>query len=184
MCCHARFLQGGRAFECCVHEHWPKLRKPSCGRSVGQHRPASRALQGVPPDAISQPRASLEAQIHVQDRQQACPVGCVECPCPAVQLGRAGFGRCFGYHVDPYQRGVAVPVCRAPPVRTQSRGLDDGAEHESRWFAMPFAWQSKRAAAAAELIVHSDRGIQYTSYQYQALLAEHNFICSISGKCK
>ena len=34
----------------------------------------------------------------------------------------------------------------------------------------------------AGLIVHSDRGSQYASAQYQALLAQHGFICSMSRK--
>jgi putative transposase len=32
------------------------------------------------------------------------------------------------------------------------------------------------------VIVHSDRGSQYCSKQYQAILAKHDFICSMSGK--
>lgn len=32
------------------------------------------------------------------------------------------------------------------------------------------------------LIVHCDRGSQYASEQYQSLLAEHGFICSMSRK--
>ena len=35
---------------------------------------------------------------------------------------------------------------------------------------------------AAGLIVHSDSGCQYASMQYQALLAEHGFVCSMSRK--
>jgi putative transposase len=35
---------------------------------------------------------------------------------------------------------------------------------------------------AAELVVHSDRGAQYASAQYQALLASKGFICSMSRK--
>ena len=35
---------------------------------------------------------------------------------------------------------------------------------------------------ATGLIVHSDRGSQYASKQYQALLAEHGFICSMSRR--
>lgn len=31
-------------------------------------------------------------------------------------------------------------------------------------------------------IVHSDRGNQYCSKQYQALLSQHDLICSMSGK--
>jgi putative transposase len=34
----------------------------------------------------------------------------------------------------------------------------------------------------AGLVVHSDRGSQYASNQYQALLAEHGFVCIISRK--
>jgi transposase InsO family protein len=35
---------------------------------------------------------------------------------------------------------------------------------------------------AAGLLVHSDRGSQYASDQYQALLTEHGFVCGISRK--
>lgn len=35
---------------------------------------------------------------------------------------------------------------------------------------------------APELIVHSDRGSQYASEQYQGLLASHSFVCSMSRK--
>ena len=45
------------------------------------------------------------------------------------------------------------------------------------------AIQARRPAAG--LIVHSDRGSQYASEQYQTLLAEHGFVCSMSreGNC-
>jgi len=32
------------------------------------------------------------------------------------------------------------------------------------------------------LVVHSDRGSQYASDQYQVLLAEHGFVCGMSRK--
>ncbi len=35
---------------------------------------------------------------------------------------------------------------------------------------------------AAGLILHSDRGCQYASHEYQALLKQHGFICSMSRK--
>ena len=46
--------------------------------------------------------------------------------------------------------------------------------------ALRMAIQARRPAAG--LIVHSDRGSQYASDQYQALLAEHGFVCSMSRK--
>ena len=44
--------------------------------------------------------------------------------------------------------------------------------------ALHMALQQRRPAAG--LVVHSDRGSQYASAQYQALLASKGFICSIS----
>jgi putative transposase len=46
--------------------------------------------------------------------------------------------------------------------------------------ALRMAIQARRPAAG--LVVHSDRGSQYASDQYQALLAEHGFVCSMSRK--
>ena len=46
--------------------------------------------------------------------------------------------------------------------------------------ALRMAIQQRRPAPG--LIVHSDRGSQYASDQYQALLAEHGFVCSMSRK--
>ena len=46
--------------------------------------------------------------------------------------------------------------------------------------ALHMAVQQRRPAPG--LIVHSDRGSQYASDQYQALLAEHGFVCSMSRK--
>lgn len=46
--------------------------------------------------------------------------------------------------------------------------------------ALRMAVQQRRPPAG--LIVHSDRGSQYASDQYQALLAEHGFVCSMSRK--
>lgn len=46
--------------------------------------------------------------------------------------------------------------------------------------ALHMALQQGRLAAG--LIVHSDRGAQYASAQYQALLASKGFICSMSRK--
>jgi putative transposase len=46
--------------------------------------------------------------------------------------------------------------------------------------ALRMAIQARRPAAG--LIVHSDRGSQDASEQYQAMLAEHGFICSMSRK--
>ena len=46
--------------------------------------------------------------------------------------------------------------------------------------ALHMALQQRRPAAG--LVVHSDRGSQYASAQYQALLASKGFICSMSRK--
>ncbi len=46
--------------------------------------------------------------------------------------------------------------------------------------ALRMAIQQRRPAAG--LIVHSDRGSQYASDRYQALLAEHGFVCRMSRK--
>ncbi len=46
--------------------------------------------------------------------------------------------------------------------------------------ALQMAISQRRPKAG--LIVHSDRGSQYASAQYQALLAKHGFICSMSRK--
>lgn len=46
--------------------------------------------------------------------------------------------------------------------------------------ALRMAIQARRPAAG--LVVHSDRGSQYASEQYQSLLAEHGFVCSMSRK--
>ena len=49
--------------------------------------------------------------------------------------------------------------------------------------ALRMAIEQRRPTAG--LIVHSDRGAQYASLQYQALLVQHGFICSMSrrGNC-
>lgn len=49
--------------------------------------------------------------------------------------------------------------------------------------ALRMAIQQRQPAPG--LIVHSDRGSQYASAQYQALLTEHGFVCSMSrtGNC-
>lgn len=39
-----------------------------------------------------------------------------------------------------------------------------------------------RTGASKGLIVHSDRGVQYASKEYQELLKKHGFICSMSRK--
>jgi putative transposase len=39
-----------------------------------------------------------------------------------------------------------------------------------------------RTGASEGLIVHSDRGVQYASKEYQRLLKKHRFICSMSRK--
>lgn len=39
-----------------------------------------------------------------------------------------------------------------------------------------------RTGATAGLLVHSDRGVQYASKDYQQLLKKHGFICSMSRK--
>ena len=46
--------------------------------------------------------------------------------------------------------------------------------------ALRMAIQQRRPAPG--LIVHSDRGSQYASAQYQTLLSEHGFVCSMSRK--
>jgi putative transposase len=46
--------------------------------------------------------------------------------------------------------------------------------------ALRMAMQARRPAAG--LVVHSDRGSQYASAQYQAMLTEHGFVCSMSRK--
>lgn len=39
-----------------------------------------------------------------------------------------------------------------------------------------------RTGASSGLIVHSDRGVQYASNEYQKLLEKHGFVCSMSRK--
>lgn len=39
-----------------------------------------------------------------------------------------------------------------------------------------------RTGAKQGLLVHSDRGIQYASKEYQAILSKHQFVCSMSRK--
>ena len=46
--------------------------------------------------------------------------------------------------------------------------------------ALRMAIQQRQSAAG--LVVHSNRGSQYASDQYQILLAEHGFVCSMSRK--
>jgi putative transposase len=46
--------------------------------------------------------------------------------------------------------------------------------------ALRMGVQARRPAAG--LVVHSDRASQYASDQYQAMLAEHGFVCSVSRK--
>jgi putative transposase len=46
--------------------------------------------------------------------------------------------------------------------------------------ALEMALESRRPAAG--LMVHSDRGSQYASDDYQGLLARHALVCSMSGK--
>jgi len=40
-------------------------------------------------------------------------------------------------------------------------------------------WRRKRPRG---IIMHTDRGSQYCSHQYQRMLRKHGFICSMSGK--
>lgn len=46
--------------------------------------------------------------------------------------------------------------------------------------ALEMALESRRPAAG--LMMHSDRGSQYASDDYQGLLARHSLVCSMSGK--
>lgn len=46
--------------------------------------------------------------------------------------------------------------------------------------ALRMAIQARRPAAG--LVVHSNRGSQYASDQYQTFLTEHGFVCSMSRK--
>lgn len=39
-----------------------------------------------------------------------------------------------------------------------------------------------RTGATAGLLLHSDRGVQYASKEYQKLIKKHGFICSMSRK--
>lgn len=39
-----------------------------------------------------------------------------------------------------------------------------------------------RTGASSGLLVHSDRGVQYASKEYQKLLKKHGFTCSMSRK--
>jgi putative transposase len=55
---------------------------------------------------------------------------------------------------------------------------------------MVIGWAMNRRMKAAlwrrrmpkGVMVHSDRGSQYCSHQYQALMAKHDLLCSMSGK--
>ena len=55
-----------------------------------------------------------------------------------------------------------------------------GMPAELNCAALQMAIQQRRPAPG--LIVHSDRGSQYASSQYQALIAQHGFVCSMSRR--
>ena len=48
--------------------------------------------------------------------------------------------------------------------------------------ALRMAWGRRRPGLDAGLIHHSDRGVQYASASFQALLDEHGIVCSMSRK--
>jgi len=64
-------------------------------------------------------------------------------------------------------------------IRTQSGWLGYGPGHASATLNMAIQQQRRPDPG---LIVHSDRGSQYASKQYQDLLNEQGFICSMSRK--
>ena len=53
---------------------------------------------------------------------------------------------------------------------------------ESRLVVDGFEMAFKRERPGQDLVIHSDRGVQYASDHYQQLLAKHRVTCSMSGK--
>ena len=86
----------------------------------------------------------------------------------------------------PTGRGLAVPGGGDRPVLAAGRGLGDGRPPaEPSWPATRCGWPWSIAGRAAELLHHSDRGVQYASEAYQGLLAGHGIEPSMSrtGNC-
>jgi transposase InsO family protein len=79
----------------------------------------------------------------------------------------------IGWSMREHQR--ADIVCEALEMAVRRRRLTRH-DSSSRTAVPP------PATADLRLLLHSDRGVQYASDQYQSLLCSHGFICSMSGQ--
>ena len=89
------------------------------------------------------------------------------------------------YHLHSDRRALVVPLCRAGFVFGPGGGLVDESASGSPAGGPGGAHGLVAAPARTPVILHSDRGCQFTSEEYQRFLAAHQMTCSMSavGSC-
>ena len=103
------------------------------------------------------------------------------------RLHRTGAGDQVGHrhHRAQDPTGQAVPVHRAGPVRPVGRGLVDASPTGSADGDSSSGDGGLAAPGNAPIILHSDRGSQFRSGDYQRYLRANGLVCSMSavGHC-
>ena len=124
--------------------------------------------------------AGTKVQAH--DRFGSCAADGAEPSGPdrADHATRRGLCDRCDVHLD--QTGVAVPDGGDGPVHAADCGLGCLASVGTAIDAQRAASGRRATASPAGLLHHSDRGSQYDSGEYQAMIRQHGMIPSMSGK--
>lgn len=144
--------------ECCVRHRVARLMRDA-------------ELQGVPPRRQWRKKTSGES---VGWMAQSSARG-VQRRAAQHQVGHR-------HHPYPHRRAPAVPVRRAGPVIRDRGGLVDesspGAVAGAAQAVLMALWQQLERSP---VIVHSDRGCQFTPEDYHRFLKGHSLVCSMSA---
>ena len=172
--CHS-----GRA----CRESGPVRQPPDPARAAGA-RPSGRPQSRDPPDADRRPARASAPPLCPHDRQS--PSVGAGAQSGAAALPRARPESVLGGrpHVSRHGRRLALSRRRAGFVLAAGDWLGAPADAPHGGDAGRPA-DGPRSPAPATLVHHSDRGIQYASTEYQALLAAHGMRPSMSrrGDC-
>ena len=175
-------MQSERAFACRVHEQRPIYGSrrlvtalANSGLQVGRYK-VRRLMQQARLKPVWKRKF-----VHTTDSKHALPVA------PNVlarQFNPAAPNQAYASDIT-YIRTGAVWLYSAVVRNLFSRRVVGWAMSPSMPAALVcdslrMAIQARRPTVG--LVVHSDRGSQYASDQYQALLTEHGFVCSMSRK--
>lgn len=154
---------------------WPS---PNQAR-VGGHGVCMWSTPSRSTDARSRSARSLAQALAAGFQQSSCSADCPEPSGSPVHLGSRQSALGLGHDLRADGPRLAVFGCRARFLFARCRRLGDSSTHAAGPGACCSGHVARRQPKE-EVLLHSDRGSQYCTYDYQALLRRHRIVPSHS----